>query len=114
MTENETKQKAKHTPGPWSVHGLGVQSKTEIIAMARPLAGEPIYDDSRLGEAEANARLIAAAPGLAEALQDAIEVAFDGPSEPKGTDHEGYSEWKKRTEEKCKAILKKAQGAEVV
>jgi hypothetical protein len=71
---NETKQ-AAHTPGPWSVHdrehcgaridgpnGRGVAHATQRDP--HPVLGQGITQ----AEAEANARLIAAAPLLLEAL----------------------------------------------
>lgn len=46
---------------------------------------------------------------LVGALQKTIEVAFDGPSEPKGTGHEFYYAWRNRTEKEVKEILFKAK-----
>jgi hypothetical protein len=59
------------TPGPWSFTKHGdtkgwTVSKGNSIASVRPQRGD--------GEAEANARLIAAAPELLAALIDAAEV----------------------------------------
>ena len=72
---------AKHTPGPWSfgygvtteygeVFGVGVTTKpdwTVVCAVSRP--GDVNAID------EANARLIAAAPDLLEALQVMLDAA---------------------------------------
>ena len=71
---------SKHTPGPWRVedwqypatgreHVPTVQTDTDAIAEALPL-----WHDTEDREAErlANARLIAAAPELLEALQECV------------------------------------------
>lgn len=52
---------AKHTPGPWHVaNGVQIRGAREQIAKVWMMRG---------GEGNANARLIAAAPELLEALQ---------------------------------------------
>jgi len=65
METNET----KHTPGPWGVWSIGGSQVITDNAMGRHLAkiinGAP--------EHEANARLIAAAPELLEALELALQ-----------------------------------------
>lgn len=62
---------AKHTPGPWRIHwghdtayplGISTADRNVVNAFGRPAQDESI----------ANARLIAAAPELLEALEDAI------------------------------------------
>lgn len=68
MTSPNPQEGGKHTPGPWSFEG---PSHSIIV-----WAGE----DSRVcfmtsdGPAEANARLIAAAPALLEALDLAVAI----------------------------------------
>lgn len=57
---------AKHTPGPWTVHGRRA-GLTIRDAKDRPVA-EPWLTDISHDEREANARLIAAAPELLAAL----------------------------------------------
>lgn len=53
---------AKHTPGPWQVaNGIQIRSERDQIAKVWMM---------RSGEGTANARLIAAAPDLLEALAD--------------------------------------------
>jgi hypothetical protein len=68
---------SKHTPGPWAVKRLrddGVTyihapSRDYFIATAHDWRSDPVevWD-----EADANARLIAAAPSLADALRDLL------------------------------------------
>lgn len=72
----------KHTPGPWSVAGVTIYSlnKNEVNRFdARVQQG---WDDSQertsRAECEANARLIAAAPDLLEALEAMLEAYDDG------------------------------------
>lgn len=64
----------KHTPGPWHV-----ELKTHILDANRTLIANVCdrYDGTNnnfLSSAEANARLIAAAPELLEALRDLVDV----------------------------------------
>lgn len=70
---------SKHTPGPWTFKGRTVrgphprdpEGRTRIVVNA-------IWDrGTYVGEAEANARLIAAAPELLEALEIALDCAGD-------------------------------------
>lgn len=57
----------KHTPGPWHVFRV---SEYLIIGESPPAPGRHIARASSMGdETEANARLIAAAPAMLEALQ---------------------------------------------
>ena len=66
---------AKHTPGPWTV-GREMNSErpgsVPVVALVRDsLAGRMhvAFVNGKAGEQEANARLIAAAPGLLAALR---------------------------------------------
>ncbi len=54
-----------HTPGPWELNDLSVESASEgkWIACADSRMGNDLFED------QANARLIAAAPELLEALE---------------------------------------------
>ena len=67
---------AKHTPGPWE-YNVNTQGRFRVFAgtseIVRALS---THGRRRLGKAEreANARLIAAAPGLLEALREAEDV----------------------------------------
>jgi len=53
---------SKHTPGPWEAIPVGPAEGWGVVAV------NPIIDSSITGMSEANARLIAAAPDLLEAL----------------------------------------------
>ncbi len=78
---------AKHTPGSWEVHPEITEKRMGYI---RIVAGDKRVADIfpfvarggiRLETAEANARLIAAAPDLLEALQQAINYTQTGGAE---------------------------------
>ena len=73
---------AKHTPGPWrstkgardTVHiGPDVRNDAGRIVAFVSYDGAPVGDGA---EADANARLIAAAPAMLEALRIALENAW--------------------------------------
>lgn len=73
--------KAKHTPGPWeSINGYIFPIKGEKICIMTAMG-------SKGSEREANARLIAAAPELLEALQSIIEIGKRNTENPK---YDGY------------------------
>lgn len=60
----------QHTPGPWSYHGgFGqcVKAGLNVVAECRKPPLNP-------AECEANAKLIAAAPDMLEALRDAVRL----------------------------------------
>ena len=65
----------KHTPGPWDAFkrgSQGVSNYTSIEKDRREFAR--VYHGDRFIDSEANARLIAAAPDLLEALRNALDV----------------------------------------
>lgn len=70
----------KHTPGPWVIHQSTAESWPEILA---PNGTVPLarINSTWRGEALANARLIAAAPELLEAL-GRISDSINGLSGP--------------------------------
>ena len=76
-------QNTKHTPGPWKV-GRYTPNATEISilttggAPVTPAWGPKFYVNSE--QAKANARLIAAAPDLLEALDAIVQRIYDGSS----------------------------------
>lgn len=88
---------AKHTPGPWELY------KHRGYFGIRRVGADPheadIIDrfmDAAVVETEANAKLIAAAPDLAEALKEFLEKF--GP----------YEDWSGAVFEKARAALAKA------
>jgi hypothetical protein len=73
----EYKMTIKHTPGPWHHTGREFNdvrdSDDELVAVALHLrVGQP---ERSVQEAAANARLIAAAPDLLNALRDMVDAA---------------------------------------
>ena len=85
----------KHTPGPWYV-GSGTYEGRNIYSTASVTDGEgftyqPVVataEDDEVACWDANARLIAAAPDLLEALKDMVDLVellcpFDGPQQRK-------------------------------
>ena len=74
----------KHTPGPWTAISdpLHFYSLTTIIIAGNVLGGIPqvridVGGKSDIAELEANARLIAAAPDLLEALENIADIVAD-------------------------------------
>ncbi len=75
--------KMQHTPGPW-VASPAIRSGFTIDAKCDPwLIVSTSDEEGRYGgiETEANARLIAAAPDLLEALRTLVSMAESFPSE---------------------------------
>lgn len=62
---------AKHTPGPWKVGG----DDDDIVVMTGPFFVATIHENCNHGCTDANARLIAAAPDLLEALRASNKAA---------------------------------------
>jgi hypothetical protein len=85
--------KTQHTPGPWHFDGQEFndvrEADGELVAVALHLRTRK--PERSLAEAEANARLMAAAPDLLEACKAAL------------SDYEPYIE-------KCRAAIAKATG----
>jgi hypothetical protein len=63
-------QKAEHTPGPWEVRDRWYISRPGKMALAEVKCGDVPFEATEIHEA--NARLIAAAPDLLEALKEAL------------------------------------------
>lgn len=73
----------KHTPGPWTEHTFADEKFVEIRAGGGCRIVAHVFLDN--GNREANARLIAAAPELLEALL-AFVATFDGVEVTPGGD----------------------------
>lgn len=97
-------QEAKHTPGPWVANGryIGTPNHKSFIAECKDQNGNWTNEPM----AVANARLIAAAPELLEALQ-AIERHHVEQNRLKGRD-----EGKSKTLTIARAAIAKATGSE--
>lgn len=86
-------KKIKHTPGPWSINNWPQpDSSIAIGATGTPLIARVQLRDVSINEHNANARLIAAAPELLEALSelaDEVSDRFDleSPSTNPGIKH---------------------------
>lgn len=63
-----------HTPGPWTIHGWG-EDNYEVNADDETVCNVPGFDDETVDSdrAEANARLIAAAPELLAACRSLVD-----------------------------------------
>ena len=86
----------QHTPGPWHVNELGnVADKTRIVIGVIATTFESY-------SGEANARLIAAAPDLLEALKEMLDGHEDACT--------GYGEG---AADKARAAIAKATGGDV-
>jgi hypothetical protein len=95
----------KHTPGPWTIDEK-LEGQTCITSKQHGSFAEPIicrvFDSSHvpLSEQDANARLIAAAPELLEALQMMANKVFGY----------GYGELTEDDRQRIIALLDKATG----
>jgi hypothetical protein len=78
-TKHETKQNASHTPGPWHFDGESIYSDAAEVIVSRP----QYVGGANHNERTANARLIAAAPELLEALEALLDpsLSSDNPVE---------------------------------
>ena len=61
---------SKHTPGPWAIY---VNAPSDIVIRKMSKDGYELCSIARVSSGYANARLIAAAPELLEALADCVE-----------------------------------------
>ena len=72
-TEEMTKTKTKHTPAPWTLRpNCWIMANGDSIATVATAGNNTGYDYHTTGETLANARLIATAPELLEALEKAV------------------------------------------
>lgn len=70
---------SKHTPAPWVAHGKSVFTSSDNSWGRNCIVADCTYQDGVASErlAEANARLIAAAPELLEALETLLSELDD-------------------------------------
>jgi hypothetical protein len=96
----------KHTPGPWELEAgrtLRTRSGTFYLTYGtEPKTGKWSFDSPT--ELDANARLIAAAPDMLEALEDVLLMLQDMPTERYATGAD------KPMRERVHAIIRKARG----
>lgn len=95
----------KHTPGPWKV-----EMKTMVMAGRRSICSAGGYSqnfdtEKVAAENQANARLIAAAPDMLEALEAYIRVWGQPPVDRFSYDSAWEDAWKK-----ARAAINKAKG----
>lgn len=70
---------ATHTPGPWVIHDAdGIIEATDGTAIADPACSGLHGKVPTVNEAAANARLIAEAPAMLEALRDLVRSGTNG------------------------------------
>lgn len=92
---------AKHTPGPWRIAGKMIDSDSHaVVARVFNEVRDPILSNVPLATMAANARLIAAAPELLEALEIYLMA--------------GHKEARREASVIAKAAIAKATGKEGV
>ena len=65
---------SRHTPGPWAIY---VNAPSDIVIRKMSKDGYELCSIARVSSGYANARLIAAAPELLEALQSVLDNCLD-------------------------------------
>lgn len=117
---------SKHTPGPWEVAEEDGELFVQVVN--QPASCHPMFDRYRiihghvggdptenptpdLGTPEANARLIAAAPELLEALLEAVECGMVPVSSAKEGGASAFSA-QVRCADRIRAAIAKATGGE--
>ena len=72
----------KHTPGPWVRSGNNIKSRTDNCVVIRlPAQTDRVGDEppEQIERWDADARLIAAAPDLLEALEEIVKEYCENP-----------------------------------
>lgn len=93
------KNEFKGTPGPWTGKDVGICKQDDA---GLQLGFIMTFNDERRAECAANAHLIAAAPELLEALQNAKFILTLGV-------HVDYADWRSSIHQ-CEAAIAKALG----
>ena len=96
---------SKHTPGPWSANGKANEADY-VVRDQNGHALASVFLPTNVLEAEANARLIAAAPDLLEALQGIVAADFE--SVPRTAVYRAV----KLLQDEARAAIAKAEGGE--
>lgn len=95
---------SKHTPGPWEQVADSIKSRTaDCVVVRLPAQTDRVGDESpeQIARWDADARLIAAAPELLEALE--LIVSFVDA---------GQGTWTLEDQQKARAAIAKAKGEE--
>lgn len=93
--------KTKHTKGPWKKHLTGIPHTMIILNEEKHIATLEV-NGIKQDEVEANARLIAAAPEMLEALEEFLDITLGSSYDPNSATD--------RAVKKAEAVLKKARG----
>lgn len=108
MTDSNKPIMSKHTLGPWSVSD-GLSTRRLVADVQDGHQGlkrwAVVHDGKTEGDAQADARLIAAAPELLEACEQAIGVL----TEPGVMGVDEWKAWQKRTIVAARAAVEKAK-----
>lgn len=102
---------AKWTPGPWTYspyHRAVIEEKRSMSGCSLTICEMPAYSPPAQAGQDANARLIAAAPEMLEALRD-LTAWDDAREEGEPTDCEQLDDLTQRIEQ-ARAIIRKATG----
>jgi len=90
---------SKYTPGPWRTTGLNVRSGDALVAV---VVDQWAYEKTPEPEKNANARLIAAAPDLLEALKTMVRAFHTYAPKTEGAEYNCVID--------ARAIIAKATG----
>lgn len=96
----ESEEVMAHTPGPWKVvDRFYVWTDDDVSCEVAKVCDENL-DDDMLAQADADARLIAAAPGLLAALKDCVEWLESVP----------LGDAPQRSVQNARSVIAKAEG----
>jgi hypothetical protein len=94
----------KHTPGPWTINGLGIEGPEDDRGLSEYIA----HVSNDCDASEANSHLIAAAPELLEALKLA-RAAFRGTNDDGSYRGDGII-FTDDARDQIEAVIAKAEG----
>jgi hypothetical protein len=119
-TMTKPKLKATPTPGPWMIEGDASSYVPITVGVAHDMSGDrvfmpvayvhdgSVYDDQAM--ARANASLIAAAPDLLAALEDALSTLDALMHESEPDDLINHSPMTLETRDRLRAAIARARG----